>query len=179
MNGQPTLINILTRFQLHPVLSDRCAGRAAKSEARAEGRGCQEGGRLGQDEEVGRRKTRGWAEKLCPCVSATMLYCFVLNDKKALWYVKNLQPLEEEISCMMRTEPALIRCITLSAYFLLKSSCVCVPSPMQHLAAGIIEDYQFKNSYTKWVVSVPLILSYSFTTGTKDWEGSSNRIRIE
>merc|ERR1712061_404847 len=48
--------------QLHPVLSDRCAGRAEKPEARPQGRGRQEGGRDDQDEEVGRRKARGICE---------------------------------------------------------------------------------------------------------------------
>merc|ERR1712024_280685 len=48
--------------QLHPVLSDRGAGRAEKPEARAEGLSRQEGGRGYQDEEVDRRKTRGICE---------------------------------------------------------------------------------------------------------------------
>merc|ERR1712018_1091164 len=52
------------RTQLHPVLSDCRAGRAEKPEARSEGRGGQEGRRHGQDEEVGRRKTRGICEAL-------------------------------------------------------------------------------------------------------------------
>ena len=61
-------------FQLHPVLSDRGAGRAEKPEARAEGPCRQEGRRGDQDEEVGRRKTRGWVEKwymsLSCCIAA-------------------------------------------------------------------------------------------------------------
>merc|ERR1712066_445613 len=48
-----------SRTQLHPVLSDRGAGRAEEPEAGAEGRCRQEGGRADQDEEVDQWETRG------------------------------------------------------------------------------------------------------------------------
>merc|ERR1711879_342693 len=52
------------RTQLHGVLSDRRTGRAEKPEARSESRGRQEGRRHGEDEEVGRRQTRGICKAL-------------------------------------------------------------------------------------------------------------------
>merc|ERR1712066_73584 len=51
-----------SRTQLHPVLSDRCAGRTEEPEAGAEGRCRQEGRRADQDEEVDQWETRGICE---------------------------------------------------------------------------------------------------------------------
>merc|ERR1712018_1118819 len=50
------------RTQLHPVLSDRGAGRAEEPEGGAEGRCRKEGRRDDQDEEVDQWETRGVCE---------------------------------------------------------------------------------------------------------------------
>ena len=83
---------IFAWFQLHPVLSDRGAGRAEKPEARAEGLGRQEGGRGNQDEEVDWRKTRGWVKKI---LFSAMTYCTVTFSRPR-WLIgwsEKVQPL--------------------------------------------------------------------------------------